>query len=90
MTQRQAAAAALAALLVLGACQTWQDKADAEMLADCAKIADPSERKTCQTEIMTAYGDAERALKEKHLAEAKAREERQALKEAYGLPDRAH
>jgi len=90
MTQRKVVAAGLAALLVLGACQTWQDKADAEMLADCAKIADPAARKTCQTEVMTAYGDAERALKEKQLAEAKAREERETLKEVYGLPDRAH
>jgi ABC-type uncharacterized transport system auxiliary subunit len=90
MTQRKAVAAGLAAFLVLGACQTWQDKADAEMLADCAKIADPAERKTCQTEVITAYGDAERALKEKQVAEAKAREERETLKEVYGLPDRAH
>jgi hypothetical protein len=90
MTRRLAAAAALAAVFAFGACQTWQDKADAEMLADCAKIADPGARKTCQTEVMTAYGDAERALKEKRLAEEKAREERETLREVYGVPDGAH
>jgi hypothetical protein len=87
MTRRLAAASALAAVFALGA---WQDKADAEMLADCAKIADPGARKTCQTEVMTAYGDAERALKEKRLAEEKAREERETLREVYGVPDGAH
>ena len=90
MKRAALAAMGMTALLATGACQTWQDKADAAMLADCAKLADTEARKTCQTEVMTAYGDAERAQKEKHLAAAKAREERRALNEAYGLPDRAH
>ena len=90
MRRAALAAAGLVAHMALGACQTWQDKADAEMLAECTKVADPVARKRCQTEVMTAYGDAERAQKERYREAAKASEEREALREAYGLPEDAH
>jgi hypothetical protein len=90
MRRARLAAAGLIVLTALGACQTWQDKADAAMLADCAKIADPEAREACQTEVMTAYGDAERAQKERYRQAAKASEEREALRKAYGIPDDAH
>lgn len=88
MSRALAFAAGLAVLTALTGCQTWQDKADAEALADCAKIAEPAKRETCQTEVMTAAGDAERRLLEQQREAALAREEREALREAYGLPKR--
>lgn len=86
MSRALAFAAGLVLLVALAGCQTWRDKADAQALADCAKIADPAKRVTCQTEIMTAAGDAERRLLEQQREAALAREEREALHEAYGLP----
>jgi hypothetical protein len=80
---------ALFAMTALAACQTWVDKADAEMLAECARIADPDKRDRCQTEVMTAAADAERAFQEKQREAAEAREQREALREAYGVPKRA-
>ncbi len=43
----------------------------------------------CQTEVMTAVADAERAFQEKQREAAEAREQREALREAYGVPKRA-
>ena len=65
-------------------------EADAAALADCAKIAEPGKRGTCRTEVMTAAGDAERRQLEEQREAALAREEREALRQAYGLPKRAH
>jgi hypothetical protein len=76
----------LAGLLVLAGCQTWQDAADADMLARCARIADPAKRSICQTEVMTAAGDAERRQLEAQREAGLARETQEALREAYGLP----
>ncbi len=59
------------------------------MLADCARIADPAGRDRCQTEVMTAASDAERGYQEQLREAAQAREEREALREAYGVPKRA-
>ena len=80
-------AAGLSALLTLAACQTWQDRAEAEALAECARVADPVQRKTCQTEVMTAAGDAERRQVEAQREAGLAREKQEALRKAYGLPD---
>ena len=82
-------AGALVAMMALAGCQTWVDKADAEMLAECARIAEPEARDRCQTEVMTAAADAERAFQEKQREAAEAREQREALREAYGVPKRA-
>lgn len=89
MNRAGALAAGLVAIMTLAGCQTWADKADAEMLAACADIADPLERERCQVEVMTAAGDAERTYQEKQREAALAREEREALREAYGVPKRA-
>jgi hypothetical protein len=90
MRRGLAGVAGLVALTALTGCQTWQDKADAAALTDCAKIAEPEKRGTCQTEVMTAAGDAERRQLEEQREAALAREEREALRQAYGLPKRAH
>lgn len=90
MRRGLARVAGLVALTALTGCQTWQDKADAAALADCAKIAEPGKRGTCRTEVMTAAGDAERRQLEEQREAALAREEREALRQAYGLPKRAH
>jgi hypothetical protein len=89
MSRAGALAGALVAMMALAGCQTWVDKADAEMLAECARIADPDKRDRCQTEVMTAAADAERAFQEKQREAAEAREQREALREAYGVPKRA-
>lgn len=89
MRRACARASALVAAAALAGCQTWTDKADAAMLADCARIANPVERDRCQLEVMTAAGDAERGYQEKLREAAQAREEREALREAYGAPKRA-
>ncbi|MBK8198716.1 MAG: hypothetical protein IPK75_10115 [Acidobacteria bacterium] len=89
MIRFPAALAALAALASLGGCQTWKDQADAEALAACARIADPDKRETCQTEVMTAYGDAERDRARKQSEAQQAAEDREALRKAYGIPKRA-
>ena len=86
MRRSLALAGGLSALLVLAGCQTWHDKADAKALTDCAKIADAGKRTACQTEIMTAAGDAERNQLANQRAAAKAREDRDALLKAYGIP----
>lgn len=86
MRRGLAGVAGLVARTALTGCQTRQDKADAAALADCAKIAEPEERGTCQTEVMTAAGDAERRQLEKQREAALAREEREACR----LPKRAH
>jgi len=83
-----ASASGLAVRAALAGCQTWQDKADAEALADCTKIAEPAKRETCLTEVMTAAGDAECRLPGQQHEPALAREEREALREAWGLPKR--
>ena len=44
MRRGLARVAGLVALTALTGCQTWQDKADAAALADCAKIAEPGLR----------------------------------------------
>ena len=90
MRRGLARVAGLVALTALTGCQTWQDKADAAALADCAKIAEPGKRGTCRTEVMTAAGDAERRQLEEQREAALAREEREALRQVYGLPKRAH
>ena len=90
MRRGLARVAGLVALTALTGCQTWQDKADAAALADCAKIAEPGKRGTCRTEVMTAAGDAERRQLEEQREAALAREEREALRQAYGLPKRVH
>lgn len=90
MRRGLAAVAGLVALTALTGCQTWQDKADAAALADCAKIAEPGKRRTCRTEVMTAAGNAVRRQLEEQREAALAREEREALRQAYGLPKRAH
>jgi len=89
MSRAGALAAGLGALMALAGCQTWTDKADAKMLAKCARIADPAARDRCQTEVMTAAADAERTFQEKQREAAEAREQREALREAYGVPKRA-
>lgn len=81
---------ALAGLACLGGCQTWQDQADTAALATCARIAGALERKTCQTEVMTAYGDAERQQVRKQAEAETAAENREALRQAYGLPKRTY
>ena len=86
MRRTAALAGGLSAVLLLAGCQTWQDKAEAEALADCAKIAEAEKRTTCQTEVMTAAGDAERRQLADQRAAAKAREDRDALLKAYGIP----
>ena len=90
MRRGLAGVAGLVALTALTGCQTWQDKADAAALADCASIAEPEQRGTCQTEVLRAAGDAERRQLEEQREAALAREEREALRQAYGLPKRAH
>lgn len=90
MTRGAGFMAALSLLACLGGCQTWQDKADTEALAACARIADAQARKTCQTEVMTAYGDAERQQVRKQAEAQSAAENREALRQAYGLPKRAY
>jgi hypothetical protein len=89
MSRAGALVAGLVAALALAGCQTWVDRADAEMLAECAKIAEPEARDRCQTEVMTVAADAERAFQEKQREAAEAREQREALREAYGVPKRA-
>lgn len=89
MSRAGALAAGLIAIAALAGCQTWTDRADAEMLAECARIADPGARDRCQTEVMTAAADAERAFREKQREAAGVREQREALREAYGVPKRA-
>jgi hypothetical protein len=89
MSRAGALVAGLVAALALAGCQTWVDRADAEMLAECAKIADPDKRDRCQTEVMTAAADAERSFQEKQREAAEAREQREALREAYGVPKRS-
>ncbi len=86
MRRTTALAGGLCAFLSLAGCHTWQDKAEAEALADCAKIAEAEKRTTCQTEVMTAAGDAERRQLADQRAAAKAREDRDALLKAYGIP----
>ena len=89
MSRAGALVSGLVAISALAGCQTWTDRADAEMLAKCARIADPGARNRCQTEVMTAAADAERAFQEKQREAAEAREQREALREAYGVPKRA-
>lgn len=89
MSRAGALAAGLVAATALAGCQTWTDKADAAMLSECARIADPDARDRCQTEVMTAAADAERAFQEKQREAAEDREQREALREAYGVPKRA-
>ncbi|MEX1252475.1 MAG: hypothetical protein WEA77_14955 [Hyphomonas sp.] len=65
MRRAWARACALVAAAALAGCQTWTDKADTAMLADCARIANPGERDRCRVEVMTAAGHAERGYQEK-------------------------
>jgi hypothetical protein len=83
-------AGVLLALTGLTGCQTWKDAADAEALAACARIAEPAKRQVCQTEVMTAAGDAERRQLETQREAGLAREKQEALREAYGLPEKVH
>lgn len=76
----------LAALMALGGCQTHRDKADAEMLAECARIADPDDRKACQEEVMESAIDAEARTLERQQELEKSHEERERMREVYGEP----
>jgi len=80
-------AAILAAAPLLAGCQTWQDKADTAALAECAGIADPGERKACQTEVTAAASDALGRAADRQRELEEAQEERDRLREVYGNPE---
>jgi hypothetical protein len=83
-------AGALLSLAVLGGCQTWQQGARADAFTACGDIADPAKRETCQSGVMAAAGQAHRAEMEERRQEILESEDRKALREAYGLPDKTH
>lgn len=81
----------LSLLLCLGAlagCQTVSDKAAAEALELCSAEADIEARLKCRDEIFAAADAAERQRLEEQRANILAAEEREALREAQGLPKR--
>ncbi|MFN3912107.1 hypothetical protein [Hyphomonas sp.] len=86
MRRRLVVAASLCAGLMLAGCQTWQDRADSEALAECARIADAAKRKACQSDVMAAYAEAERKEKDRLVEAGKAADERELLQEVYGSP----
>lgn len=90
MKRHRALAGGLCAAVMLTGCQTWQDQADSAALAECAKIADAAKRKTCQSDVMATYAEAQRKEDERLVEAGKAADERELLHKVYGSPKDKH
>jgi hypothetical protein len=86
MNRPLAFAAVFAGLIALAGCQTWRDKADADALNACEQLGDAAARKACRTEVVAAAAETEQRRLDTDREAALAREEQEALREAYGQP----
>jgi len=81
-------AAALAGLMVLAGCQTWQDRADADALEACASIAGEAERAKCRETVVETGRAQQQKLMDEMDVRLKESEERERLNEVFGTPDK--
>lgn len=77
---------ALAALLMLAGCATWQDDAHAEALARCEREVEPDKRAACRDAVVAAAEGAHRAEMDKLGQRILEAEERERQRKVYGGP----
>lgn len=87
---RQAALSLCVGFSALAGCQSVSDKAAAEALEACSNKPDLEARIRCRDEIFAAADASERKRLEDQRSRLLEQEQREALREAQGLPKRAH
>ena len=86
MTRGGTTALALAGLMALGGCQTWQDRADSRALEVCEKLGEADARARCRETVIETERARQREVMDELELQIQQSEERERLNEVFGDP----